>query len=116
MPKLNSITNTGDKNLSKWIKACSLDQVSKGELFGFDYKDKRILLANLDGKIYASDLICTHAEADLSTGFLTEEGVRCPLHLSVFDLKSGEPQNPPAVDSLKIYNVKVDDNEVFVEV
>ena len=116
MPKLNNTTSTGEINLGKWVKACSFDQVNKGELFGFDYKDKRILLANLDGKIYASDLICTHAEADLSTGFLTEEGVRCPLHLSVFNLETGEPQNPPAQESLKIYNVKIDDNEVFVEV
>ena len=100
----------------EWIKACNLDQVSDGQLFGFDYKDKRILLANQQGKIYATDLICTHAEADLSTGFLTEEGVRCPLHLSVFDLESGKPKNPPAEEPLKTYNVKLEENEIFVEV
>lgn len=116
MPKLNNTTSTGEIILGKWVKACRLDQVSKGELFGFDYKDKRILLVNLNDKVYASDLICTHAEADLSTGFLTEEGVRCPLHLSVFNLETGEPKNPPAQEPLKIYNVKVDNDEVFVEV
>ena len=63
--------------MTEWIKACNLNQVTDGQLYGFDYEDKRILLANLKGKIYATDLICTHAEADLSTGFLTEEGVRC---------------------------------------
>jgi len=102
--------------MAEWIKACNLNQVDDGELFGFDYKDKRILLANLQGKIYATDLICTHAEADLSTGFLTEEGVRCPLHLSVFDLESGKPKNPPAEEALKTYNVKLEENEIFVEV
>lgn len=102
--------------LGNWVKACSKDQVKNGELFGFDHKDKRILLANLNGKIYATDLICTHAEADLSTGFLSEEGVRCPLHLSVFNLEDGVPQNPPALDSLKTYNVRLEENEVFVEV
>ncbi|MFI5406720.1 MAG: Rieske (2Fe-2S) protein, partial [Nitrososphaerales archaeon] len=78
--------------------------------------DKKILLANLDGKLYAIDRICTHAEADLSTGFLSEEGVRCPLHLSVFNLENGKPQNPPAEESLKTYNVKIDKNEVYVEI
>ena len=102
--------------LSEWIKACNVDQVTDGQLYGFDHNEKKILLANLKGKIFATDLICTHAEADLSTGFLTEEGVRCPLHLSVFNLENGKPQNPPAEDALKTYNVKIDANEIYVEV
>ncbi|MGI0097831.1 MAG: Rieske (2Fe-2S) protein, partial [Nitrosopumilaceae archaeon] len=79
--------------MGNWVKACDATNVGSGELYGFDYNDKKILLANLDGKIYATDRICTHAEADLSTGILSEEGVRCPLHLSVFNLENGKPQN-----------------------
>ncbi len=102
--------------VSQWIKVCSLDQVKDGQLFGFQNDEKKILLANKKGKIYATDLICTHAEADLSTGFLSEEGVRCPLHLSVFNLQDGKPQNLPAETPLKTYNVKIDQNEIYVEV
>ena len=102
--------------LSEWIKACNLEQVKEGQLFGFTHDGKKILLANLKGKIHATDLICTHADADLSTGFLNDEGVRCPLHLSVFNLENGQPQNPPAEAPLKIYNVKIDANEIYVEV
>ena len=102
--------------LGNWVKACGTDKVANGELYGFDHDDKKILLTNLDGKIFATDRICTHAEADLSTGILSEEGIRCPLHLSVFNLDTGKPQNPPAEESLKTYNVKIDNNEVYVEV
>ena len=102
--------------LSEWINVCNLDQVKEGELFGLTHENKKILLANVNGKIHATDLICTHAEADLSTGFLSEEGVRCPLHLSVFNLDDGKPQNPPAEAPLKVYNVKIDDNKIYVEV
>ena len=102
--------------MGNWVKACDANNVGSGKLYGFDYNDKKILLANLDGKIYATDRICTHAEADLSTGILSEEGVRCPLHLSIFNLENGKPQNPPAEESLKTYNVKIDKNEVYVEV
>ncbi len=102
--------------LGEWIKACNKDQVGSGKLFGFDHNEKRVLLSNLNGKIYATDLICTHAEADLSTGFLTEEGIRCPLHLSVFNLETGEPTSPPAEKPLKTYNVKIQENEIYVEV
>ena len=93
-----------------------MDQVKEGQLFGLTCNDKKILLANLKGTIHATDLICTHADADLSTGFLSDEGVRCPLHLSVFNLESGEPQNLPAEEPVKVYNVKIDDNKIYVEV
>jgi len=102
--------------LSEWIKACMVDQVKEGHLFGFIHGEKKILLANLKGKIHATDLICTHADADLSTGFLSEEGVRCPLHLSVFNLEDGKPQNLPAEIPLTVYNTKIDGNEIYVEV
>ena len=102
--------------LSEWIKACSLDQVKKGELFGFVQDGKKLLIANLDGTIHATDLICTHAEADLSTGFLSNEGVRYPLHLSFFPFLAGKPNNLPAETALKVYPVKIDNNEIFVEV
>lgn len=113
--KSSSTTNTGDF-LGNWIKACNKDELATGEMFSLDHDDKKILLANLDGKIFATDRICTHAEADLSTGILSEEGVRCPLHLSVFDLETGSPKNPPAEKPLKTYNVKIEQNEIFVEV
>jgi nitrite reductase/ring-hydroxylating ferredoxin subunit len=102
--------------LSEWIKACTLDQVKEGQLFGFVHDGKKILLANLKGKIHATDLICTHADADLSTGFLSEEGVRCPLHLSVFNLDDGKPQNLPAEIPLNVYNTKIDGNTIYVEI
>ena len=102
--------------MPQWIKACSIEQIKEGQLFGFQNDEKKILLANQKGKIFATDLICTHAEADLSTGFLSEEGVRCPLHLSVFNLQDGKPQNLPAENPLKTYNVKIDQNEIYVEV
>ncbi len=102
--------------MGEWIKVCKKDEVKDGDLVPFNHQDKKILLANKNGKIHATDLICTHAEADLSTGFMTEEGVRCPLHLSVFDLETGEPQNPPADKPLQTYNVKIEQDEIYVEV
>lgn len=112
---LKVITNTGEI-LSNWVNVCKFNQLKKGEMIDFDYNDKKILLANLDGKIYAADRICTHADADLSTGILTEEGVTCPLHLSTFNLKTGVPENLPAELPLKIYNVKIEQNEIYIEV
>jgi len=112
---LKPTTNTGE-TLGKWIKACAENQLGKNEMLSFDIEEKKLLITNLGGKIYATDSICTHEEADLSSGFLSQEGVRCPLHLSVFNLENGIPRNPPAEAPLKTYNIKIDQSEIYVEV
>ena len=102
--------------MSEWVKVCSTSGLKKGDMIDFDYKEKKMMLANINGKIYAADRTCTHADADLTTGILNEEGVTCPLHLSTFNLETGAPQNLPAELPLKIYNVKIEQNEIYVEV
>ena len=72
------------------------------------------MIAKVQNKIYATDRICTHEYADLSTGFLNEQEktVTCPIHLSVSKLDDGIPKNLPAELPLKTYNVKIEDNGV----
>ena len=101
----------------KWVRICNATSLNNGDLISFDYDNKKILIAKVQDKIYASDGKCTHEYADLSTGFLNEQEktVTCPLHLSVFKLDNGIPQNPPAQLPLKTYNVKIEDNEVYIQ-
>lgn len=102
--------------MPEWTRACGVEEVRQGQMFGFEHGGKKILLANQDGTVRAVDMVCTHADADLSLGFLGSDGVRCPLHLSVFCLGDGRPQNPPAEAPLRVYNVKIDSGGVYVEV
>ena len=102
--------------MTEWIKACSIDSLGQGEMFSFDHNEKKLLLTNMNGKIFATDRTCTHAEADLSNGILTENGLTCPLHLSVFNMDDGTPQNPPAENPLQTYRTKMEDNNILIEV
>lgn len=101
----------------RWLRVCPLSDVADGTLQKFEDHEsgRRMLVANQGGVVRATDLMCTHEEADLSTGFLGPDGVRCPLHLSVFDLESGCPLNPPAEKPVQVYNVRVDDGQIYVE-
>ncbi len=74
------------------------------------------MIVNLEGRLHAWDGTCTHEEADLSTGFLIGEEVTCPLHLSRFNLLTGEAVNPPAEKRLSEHLVKVENGEIFVDV
>ncbi len=99
-----------------WVKACRKSQLENNQKFNFDLEQLKLLLMNIDGTIYATDRTCTHADADLSIGVLSCEGITCPLHLSVFNPEDGMPKNPPAEQPLKTYKTKIDNEEIFVEV
>jgi 3-phenylpropionate/trans-cinnamate dioxygenase ferredoxin subunit len=76
----------------------------------------RYLVLQLDGAWKALDGTCTHEEADLGIGFLTGGRITCPLHLSQFDLDTGEALTPPAEAPLRTYKVKLEGGRVWLEV
>jgi 3-phenylpropionate/trans-cinnamate dioxygenase ferredoxin component len=102
--------------MPEWIKACEMKELNNSELVGFDINEKKILISRIRDRVYATDRICTHAYADLSTGFMNEdEGtITCPLHMSSFKLEDGTPQNLPAEDPLKTYKTKIQDSAVYI--
>ena len=90
--------------------------LEEGTFIAADVKGVHLLVARIGGEVSAVSGTCTHEETDLSIGFMLEERIVCPLHLSQFSLKTGEVQNPPAVEPLKVFNVKIQDGTIFVEV
>lgn len=100
----------------EWKKACEVKELNNSELVGFDFNEKKILISMIRNRVYATDRICTHAYADLSTGFMNEDEatITCPLHMSSFKLEDGTPQNLPAEVSLKTYKTKIQNNSVYI--
>ena len=68
------------------------------------------------GELYAMQGICTHEYFELDKGFLTGGTLTCALHLSRFDLETGEPLDPPAEIPLAVYAVVVEDGRILIEV
>jgi nitrite reductase/ring-hydroxylating ferredoxin subunit len=102
--------------LPRFVKTIELSRLQPGTMAGVQVEGKELLLSNLGGEVYAVDGICTHEESRLADGFMVEERVVCQLHLSQFDLRTGEVQNPPAFEPLKTYNVKIEEGSIFVEI
>jgi len=99
-----------------WIKSCEGKTLKNGEMIDFDFEEKKILISKINNKIFATDRICTHAYADLSTGFVNEDEttVTCPLHMSRFNLETGVPENLPAEIPLKTYKVEIREGWVYI--
>ena len=82
----------------------------------FNIDDKEIALFNCEGKFYAIDDLCSHAEASLSEGEVYDCKVECPLHGAEFDLKTGEAKTLPATQPVVSYKTDVDDEYLYLEV
>jgi 3-phenylpropionate/trans-cinnamate dioxygenase ferredoxin subunit len=73
-----------------------------------------ILLVNQDG-LHALQGTCSHQYFELDRGFLQGDAVMCPLHLSRFDLATGEALDPPAMLPLVTYPVRIDGDAIVLE-
>ena len=93
-----------------------LNAVPVGTVHGVDVDGHRIAICNVDGQISAVSGICTHADADLCDEDLDDGCLVCPLHFATFDARTGEAMDPPADEPLRVYEVKVDGEDILVNV
>ena len=76
---------------------------------------EQVLLVNLRGEIHATQGICSHEYFELDKGFLTADTITCALHLSRFDLLTGDPLDPPADEPLDVFPVSIEDGRIVIE-
>ena len=99
---------------SPFIKVAQVDELISGEMMAVTIGDDQVLLTNIDGSFHAIDDVCSHAYACLSDGDINGEEAECPLHGGSFNAITGAPMNPPAEKSLRVFQVKVEGDDVFV--
>lgn len=78
--------------------------------------DAILSLCRVNGAVYAVDDRCPHEDVSLSLGSLQGHRLRCPLHGSEFDVRSGQVLSEPAADDLRSWPVKVVDEWVVLGV
>jgi 3-phenylpropionate/trans-cinnamate dioxygenase ferredoxin subunit len=74
-----------------------------------------ICVARVGDQVFAVNDVCSHSDASLSEGDITDFKIECWLHGAEFDLRTGEALTPPAVAPIKTYSVTVDGDSVTVE-
>ncbi len=98
-----------------FIKVARTDQLPPGRMMLVELgRYERVLLVNLEGGYYAVEELCPHSGAALSEGDLYGEEVECPLHSSMFNVKTGKVLSPPADEDLKAYQVRVEGNDILL--
>jgi 3-phenylpropionate/trans-cinnamate dioxygenase ferredoxin subunit len=101
------------------VTVCRPEDVPEGEARRFEVDGREIALVNLgeDGFRAVGD-ICSHAHSHLHEGEVDADfgTIECPKHGSTFDLETGKPRSLPATMPVPLYNVKVEGDEVKVEI
>jgi nitrite reductase/ring-hydroxylating ferredoxin subunit len=98
----------------EWVKVASVDDVPEGGTLQVEIGGEAVCLYNLGGRIYATQDMCTHAQASLAEGFIEGDCIECPLHQALFHIPTGEVRSEPATENLRVFPVRVQDGAVEV--
>jgi nitrite reductase/ring-hydroxylating ferredoxin subunit len=75
----------------------------------------RVLLANVEGIIYALHDAWGHRQAPLSQGRLRGHVIECPLHYAEFDVRTGKLLSGPTSADVPTREVVITDDVVYVK-
>jgi 3-phenylpropionate/trans-cinnamate dioxygenase ferredoxin component len=92
-----------------------LSELVAGKPIKIEKDGRAICVARVGDEVFAVDDTCSHSDASLSEGDVTDFKIECWLHGAEFDLRTGEALTPPAVAPLKTYSVSVDGDTVTVD-
>ena len=74
-----------------------LEDLPQGHMSRVDIGQDEILVANVEGGIYAVSDRCGHMNASLSKGRLDGKIVECPLHKVRYDVTNGKIVSKPKI-------------------
>jgi len=99
-----------------WARLGALSELEAGSGQRVELSDdEAVALIRTNDAVYALVDCCTHEDYPLSEGFVEDGKVECALHGSCFDLETGHPDIPPAVTPVRTFPVKVDGDDVLVD-
>jgi len=100
---------------------CSFDELGDGEARCFDVESgdlvRKVAIVRLGDDLYALGDTCSHADYSLAEGEVDpdERTIECWKHGSLFSLTTGEAETLPATRPVPVYDVGVDDGQIWLE-
>ena len=102
--------------LTEFTKVATLGDLTEDGMISVVVDNDEILLARIGEVYFAIEGWCSHAAGLLHEGYLHADTfeVECPVHEGFFDLRTGEAVAPPAEDPVKVYDVRVEGDDILV--
>ena len=109
----STISHGGD---GEWVKVADLDDCGPGNLLEVEVGQERVVLANVDGDLYALQNRCSHQDLPLSDGELDGDQLECLYHGARFDVCTGRAMALPAIKPVETYLVELRGEEIYVQI
>ncbi len=97
-----------------YVKVGQLGDFPAGKMKRVRVGGEEVVVANVEGNLYAITAICTHRGGPLEEGELDGRIVICPWHGGQFDLTTGKVVSPPPVKDEVAYEVKIEGSDVLL--
>lgn len=98
-------------------RACSLSDLEGEGVFGTEVDNVPVaVVRDEDGDLHAVNNVCSHQYVLLSEGEVDGCTLECWLHGSRFDLRTGQPSGLPATRPIDVYPLRVEGDDVLVDV
>ena len=98
------------------MPAAKASEIAVGTFKPAEVDGRRLLICHTDGGFYAIDDTCTHDDGPLADGWLEGTAIECPRHGARFDVTTGKVVCLPAAAPIHSYRVRVQGDEVQVDV
>ncbi len=100
-----------------WVEVCSAACLRCADAIRFDHARKTYALyRDEDGRLYATDGLCTHGNTHLSNGLVKGAIIECPKHNGRFHLIDGSPARAPICRGLATYPVEERAGQIHINV
>ena len=102
--------------MAEWVEACAADDVEEEDVIRFDHAGRTFAIyRSADDEYFATDGLCTHEKVHLAGGLVMDDIIECPKHNGRFNYKTGKGKGAPITVDLKTFVVKVEDDDVFID-
>lgn len=100
------------------VRVCSVADVEPNSAAKFVVDGLAVAIVRIEDDWYAIGDRCSHADVSLSEGEVDpgDRHLECWKHGSRFSLESGEPDTLPATKPVPVFTVKVEGDDVLLEV
>ena len=101
-----ALLRSAARSTQGWVDVCAAADLRRADVLRFDHASKTYAVyRDADGRLYATDGLCTHGNTHLSEGLVMGAMIECPKHNGRFNLIDGSPARAPICRGLATYPV-----------
>lgn len=102
--------------MGNFVKIAKTDALEDNKAMLVAAEGRSLALIRYEGSYYAIDNDCTHVGGPLCEGEISGGEITCPWHAARFDIRSGEATAGPARTGVMSYAVRVEGDDVEIEI